>query len=109
MNWQQNLSDVLGSYFCDSTVEEGVAELVFTTKDDTEYHRLCLSAFDEGLQATVQGTPQQQAQLVAILRKSNLAAATADDVSAILEEIRTEYLRQYSIARSRVAPTGNVK
>ena len=98
MNWQKNLGDVLGSYFCDSSIEEGAAELVFTSEDDLEYHHLCLLAFEEGIKASTEGSLEQKAELIALLRRANLAAATAEDVLDILEEIQSEYLKQYKAA-----------
>ncbi len=98
MNWQKNLSDVLGSYFCDSSIEEGAAELVFTSEDDLEYHHLCLSAFEEGIRASTEGSPEQKAELIALLRRANLAAATAEDVFDTLEKIKSEYLKHYQAA-----------
>jgi len=104
MTWQQNLSDMLGSYFCDSSIEEGAAELVFTSEDDPAYHQLCVSAFEQGIKTATQGTAEQKAELVAILRRANLAAATPQDVLYILEKIRGEYLKQYHVALTRLVP-----
>ncbi len=102
MNWQQNLSSVLGGYFCDSSVEEGAAELVFVSEDRPDYHHLYLSALEKGIETAAQGTAEQKAELVAILRRSNLA--TAEDVVDILEEILSNYLRQYHVALTRLVP-----
>lgn len=104
MTWQQNLSDMLSSYFCDSSIEEGAAELVFVSEDRPDYHHLYFSALEKGIENAMQGTAEQKTELVAILRRSNLAAATAEDVVDTLEEILSNYLRQYHVALTRLVP-----
>lgn len=98
MNWQQNVNDVLGSYFCDCSVAEGAAELVFVSEDNPEYHHLYLSALDEGIKIAVWGGSEEKAELITILRRSNLAAAIVEEAHGLLEEIRSEYMRQYHSA-----------
>jgi len=94
MNGQKELGDVLGAYFCDSSLKEGAEELVFASEDDPAYQKLCFSAFDRGIQTARTGSQKETAELVAVLRRANLAATTAEDAYAILVEIREQYRRQ---------------
>lgn len=98
MSWQKNVNDVLGAYFCDSSVADGAAELVFVSEDHPDYHRLYLSTFDEAIKIALRGGENEKAELVALLSRSNLAVATAEEAHGLLEEIRAEYLRQYHLA-----------
>jgi len=103
MTWQQNLSGVLGSYFSESSFEEGAAEMVFVSEDHLEYHQLWLSAFDEGIQIAVEGSPAEKAELIAIMRYANIGAGTAEHAHDLLEEIRAEYLKQYHLGYAKIA------
>ncbi len=98
MSWQKNVNDVLGAYFCDSSVAEGAAELVFVSEDHPDYHHLYLSTFDEAIKTALLGSETEKAELVALLKRSNLAVATVEEAHSLLEEIRAEYLRQYHLA-----------
>ena len=104
MNWQQNLSSVLGGYFCDSSVEEGTAEMVFVSEDHLDYHQLWVSAFDEGIRIAVEGSPAEKVELIAIMRYANIGAGTAEHARDLLEEMRTQYLKQYHAALTRLVP-----
>ncbi len=91
MSWRTELYHVLGAYFCDSSLGEGAAELVFASEDDPAYQKRCLSALDKGIEIAHAGSREEKVELVALLRRANLAAATAEDAHGILAEIRDEY------------------
>ena len=109
MTWQKNINNVLGSYFSDSSVEEGAAELVFVSEDNLDYHRLYLSAFDEGIKIAGEGSSSEKAELITIMRRSNIGAGTAEQANDLLEEMRMEYLRQYNVALKKPASPGDAK
>ncbi len=89
---------MFGAYFCDSSVVDGAAELVFVSEDHPDYHRLYLSTFDEAIKIALWGDENEKAELVVLLSRSNLAVATAEEAHSFLEAIRAEYLRQYHLA-----------
>lgn len=101
LSWRKNVNDVVGAYFCDSSVMEGAAELVFVSEDHPDYHHLYLSTFNEAIKIALSGTENEKAELVVLLRHSNLAVATTEEAHGLLEEIRAEYLRQYHLALTK--------
>ena len=62
-------------------------------EDDPAYQKRCLSALERGIEIACAGSLEEKAELAPLLRRANLAAATAEDAHEILVEIWDEYRR----------------
>ena len=95
MSWAK-LREFLIAYFGDQSIEEGVAEVVFVTATNPDYHRDYLATIDEAIAGAAAGDPGVGAAI-----EDSFAAEARDpaEARAYLEALRAEYLRQYE-ARS---------
>ncbi|WP_218082584.1 hypothetical protein [Anthocerotibacter panamensis] len=93
MSWQLNLTEILNGYFSDQTIEEGVAQMVFVTECDPDYHQECLATISGGIEAALQGNME----VVDIIKKSFAwHVENTHDAKEFLKDLQKEYLSQYS-------------
>lgn len=105
MSWQTTLRNLLSGYLGDQTIEEGVEEMVFVTESNPDYHRLYLSAIEEGIKAASQGKPE----IIETIRDSYAwYVKDTKDVREFLERLRAEYITQYEAATKDDLPTSPV-
>ena len=96
MDWEKTLEGILGSYFSDWSVEEGVSQLVMEAVDHPDAHNLYLSTFELGVVAAVQG----DSRVVDIINVYCYAKDIKDALQ-FLERILNEYRHQYSAEMSK--------
>jgi hypothetical protein len=97
-DWKQELSDILGSYFGDQSIEEGVFELIFASRENIDFHETLKLLFSDGLKSVEEGDKE-------VLDEMNKQVFISDqqDAKKFLRELREEYSRQYE--RMRGIPT----
>jgi hypothetical protein len=92
-DWDTKLGDLLGAYFCDWSLEEGVAQLVFVSQDHPDYHQQFQRTLETGLEAA---KLHDTRALTAVNRYC--FARDIDDARDFLQRILDEYQRQYTRA-----------
>lgn len=88
--WTDELSGLLGSYFSDWSVDEGVEQLLFVSSDHPEYHQRFLETLEQGLRAA----DQHDERVVPIVNAYYLVS-NLEDARAFLQQIVDVYQRQY--------------
>src|SRR5712664_2264154 len=101
MTWQAALRDLIGGYFGDQTIDEGVKEMVSVTECNPEYHQLYVSALEEGLKAALSGS----SEVVDILRDSFIwDVRDTKSAQEFLERLLGEYNTQYQAVSGNESP-----
>jgi hypothetical protein len=96
MVWQEELEDMLGSYFSDWSIEEGVSQLVFVTEDNRNEHLKITNLIKTGITASLQNNS-------ITLDIVNRYCYVRDRVAAreFLIAILDEYNKQYALSQTR--------
>ena len=91
-DWKQELSDILGSYFGDQSIQEGVFELIFSSKEDYSFHETLEIIFLNGLEAI-----EREDQGILEEMKKQVFISSFQDARSFLEQLKNEYDRQYKL------------
>lgn len=95
MDWKTELNDLLGGYFSDFTIEEGVEQMVLVSTVSSEEHQRYLSTLVSAIAAL---NSDAAADVLRIIDRNNLFARNVEEGLALLKQIHAEYLRQYENA-----------
>lgn len=93
MTWKTTLRDIIGGYFSDWSIEDGVTQMVFVGVNNAEYHHSYLSAINAGIKATIQGDNE-----VFEIIKEECYVKDIVDAQKLLQNILNEYMFQYEAA-----------
>lgn len=93
-NWKRELSDILGAYFGDQSIEEGVNELMFVSEESSFFETLRI-IFQKALEAV----EKEDKEILEYMAKQ-VNVSDPEDAKKYLTELREEYNRQYEIALS---------
>ncbi|WP_218079763.1 hypothetical protein [Anthocerotibacter panamensis] len=102
MDWQTILARILGSYFSDWTLEEGVAQLILVTQSRPAYHELYMITFEAALEAA-----SEESQEVFDIINEYCYVENIGDAQNLLKDILAEYERQYSLAIQQISSQEN--
>ncbi len=95
-NWKQKFSDILGSYFGDQSIEEGVFELIFVSRENHDFHETLKTAFSNGLKLV-----QERDEEVLNNMAKQVFITDQQDAENFLRELGEEYDRQYELTLSK--------
>jgi hypothetical protein len=96
-NWKQELSDILGSYFGDQSVEEGVFELIFFLGENHDFHETVKSVFSNGLKSVREGDKEVLNDIA-----KQIFITDRQDAENFLKELGKEYDRQYKLTLRKI-------
>lgn len=95
MSWQNDLSEIISSYFADASAEEGAQELALVSECDPGFHQRILMTFQYAIEAASHG----QAEIVNLLRDNLiLHVDSTEKAKDYLERVLTAYMGQYRAA-----------
>lgn len=96
LNWNSTLADLFASVVNQQTFEEAAQMMVFVSEDDKSYHKLWLTALDEGIRAARNRNPA----VVDCINNSGSGyrAVDADDAAELLVTFRDIYIKEYQDA-----------
>jgi uncharacterized membrane-anchored protein len=86
----------LGSYFGDQSIEEGVFELIFASKENHDFHETIKAVLSNGLKSVQEGDEE----VLNVMAKQVFITAQ-QDAENFLREFGEEYDRQYELALSK--------
>lgn len=93
IEWKNELDNLLGGYFSDFTIEEGVEQMVFVSRVNKLEHQLYLQTLAHAIDALQHGDGDD---ILQIIDRNNLYVRNIQDGINLLESIHREYLRQYN-------------
>jgi hypothetical protein len=96
-SWEQELSDILGSYFGDQSIEEGVFELVFVSRENHDFHETIKSVLRNGLKSVQEGNKEVLNDMA-----TQVFITDWQDTENFLRELGEEYGRQYELTLSKI-------
>jgi hypothetical protein len=96
-DWKQELSDILGSYFGDQSIEEGVFELIFVSRENHDFHETIKAVFSNGLKSAQEGDKEVLNDMT-----KQVFITDRQDAEKFLRELGEEYDRQYELALSKI-------
>jgi hypothetical protein len=94
---QTELGDLLVAYFGDLSLEAGVAEMIFVSRNHEDQHRKYMRILQAGIEAAERGDPD----LVALVKRRYAPLlANREYCRDLLRDIDAEYRAQYASARA---------
>jgi hypothetical protein len=94
-NWKKNLSDTLGAYFGDQSINEGVPELVSLSSGLKDYHDMWSFVFNKAIEALF----HRDEEVLSVMRKQ-VFVEDFDDALEFIQSLKEEYETEYSLART---------
>jgi hypothetical protein len=94
-NWKKNLSDTLGGYFGDQSINEGVPELVALSSGLRDYHNMWDFVFNNAVKALL----QKDEEVLSIMKKQ-VFVEDFDDALEFIQSLKEEYDTEYNLART---------
>jgi hypothetical protein len=91
-NWKQNLSDTLGAYFSDQSINEGVPELVALSSGLKDYHEMWNFVFNNAIEALF----YKNEEILNIMKKQ-VFIEDFDDALEFIQNLKEEYDTEYSL------------
>jgi hypothetical protein len=96
-DWKQELSDILGAYFGDQSIEEGVFELIIVSRENHDFHETIKAVFSNGLKSVQAGDEEVLNHMA-----KQVFATDRQDVENFLRKLVEEYDRQYELTLSKI-------
>jgi hypothetical protein len=93
-DWQTELEELLAAYVSYQSIDVGVAEMVYVTSKNPDYHKRYFSAIEAGIDAA----KRQDPELLKLMTRSSVVVYTFEEALEFLEKLRSSYLQQYQAA-----------